>query len=198
MIKNKKLKIAIIVLAVIVEIALLIYFVPRWLGHLLGFDYLRQEEMTEVLTENWDLFNETAEDLKPLFNDASIRSARITPGLWILNTDKIKLKHFLLLDVRLDTYLEASYEEYEDVKKEDLPEEKFERLNNSNAYKILRDLDFEQIIYRKSDKDCIYFHNRSYWSVSVSLVYCESGESQNEYIRTWEHIKGNWYYCIYG
>ena len=197
---KKPIKISLIVLAVIVEIVILRYYVLQHLKVLNnGLDYLSKKEIVEVLTDNWDLFNETAEDLKPLMDDENVRVVKIKPGLWILNTDKIKLKHFLLLDVSLDLYLDASNEDYKDVKKEDLPEEKFERLNNSNAYKILRKLDFQEISYEKTAAKCIYFNNRSGSGFKVSLVYTEIGKPDIfRPIKYWEHIKGNWYYSVEG
>ena len=193
MIKKKILKIFLITLATIAVIALVIFaFLCKFTYDFFVIDHLDKEGITEVLTENWDLLNETAEDLKPLFYDDSIEEAWITSGIFQYykkeNNDKIKLKHFLLLEI----YDEGT----KPLTKEKLPKEKFEKLNNSKAYKILKKSEFKEIIYKKSDKDCIYFTNRSTFSFGVYLVYSENGKPQDEYITTWEHIKGNWYYCI--
>ena len=191
---NKKLKIFLITLVAIIVIPLIIFFalICNLTYKMFVFDYLSQEKMTEVLTENWDLLNETVEELKPLFYDDSIEKAWITSGIFQYykkeNNDKIKLKHFLLLEV----YDEGK----KPLTKEKLPKEKFEKLNNSKAYKILKKSEFKGILYKKVGNDCIYFVNRSTFSFGVYLAYSENGKPQDEYIRTWEHIKGNWYYCM--
>ena len=177
----EKSKLLLKILSVVLIILLVFYSVLIGLGRMMGFDYLEKEELTEILIDNFDLFNETATDIVPLFTE-NMEFTTISHGIWLFEMDEINLKHGLILRTNYET-------------KREWTKEKTDVINNSKAYKILRKPEFEKIVFYLADNS-VYFQNRSGIGFSNGLMYCESGQPQYEYISTCEHIVGNWYYCV--